>query len=192
MIEQRAVTLLGRPELGQELSKQGNVELIDLGHSRNFCRIVAVMRQWMMRIRHANFGVTAVTGFAGKLESDDPGHVSLKRQELQIKHEPGMIGISRGNANGSIEVLEWVLFDIALGLLNSLLHVANGIEVITNLGPIRRAEGLPEPGDIVLYKVKQAATAAQGSLALGLGPAFAKQTFEHQAWMRLGWRDAAA
>src|SRR3954466_4706431 len=71
VIQQRAIAFFRGHQFRAELREEGNMELIDLRHPRNFVRVVAVMREWMMRVRHPNFRVGAVAGLARELERDD-------------------------------------------------------------------------------------------------------------------------
>ena len=64
---------------------------VDLGHERDLVRTVAVMRQRMVRLVHANLRVYVRVLFAADHERDDPRQVALKRQELQVQHQPHVL-----------------------------------------------------------------------------------------------------
>ena len=64
MVQQRSVPFSYRLQLLQKSREERNVELIDPGHLRNLIGIVAVVRQWVMRFRNADLGISPVTGFS--------------------------------------------------------------------------------------------------------------------------------
>ena len=104
VIQQRAVTFRRRLQLLEVIREQRHVERVDLRHPRDLVRIVAVMRQRMMRIGHADLGVGAVARLARELERDHPRHVALQRQHLQVEHQLRVIGIRRRHADRPIEI----------------------------------------------------------------------------------------
>ena len=67
VVEQRAISFRRGLELLQILGEQRNVEGIDLRHALDFFRVVAMVRQRMMRIRDTDFRVATVAGLAGEL-----------------------------------------------------------------------------------------------------------------------------
>ena len=84
VIEQRTVPIRRRFHLRDELGEQRDVERIDLRHAFDFRRIVSVMRQRMMRIGHADFGISAIARLARELERDDARDVALPRENTML------------------------------------------------------------------------------------------------------------
>ena len=59
---------------------------IDLGHQRDAVRVIAVVRQRMMRDRDTGLRVRTCALLLAHHERDDARQVSLKRQQLQVLH----------------------------------------------------------------------------------------------------------
>ena len=137
MVEQRAVAFRRGLQLLQELREQRDVELIDLGHLGDLLRIVAVMRQRMMRIGNADLRIGAVAGFARQLKRDDARDVALQRQQLQVEHQSGVVGVGRRHADGPIEIGQRIVRRVGLGLLNAPLDFADRVEILAD--PARSA-----------------------------------------------------
>jgi len=87
--------------LAKDLALMGNMILVerlaqlttfDFRKLFNFFGILGVMRNGMMGIRHADFWIGSIAGFAGQLERDDSSQIRLQREGLQVKHQLGMIG----------------------------------------------------------------------------------------------------
>src|SRR5437660_1709539 len=93
MVEKSSVSFACGFQLFQKVSKQRDVELIDLRHARNFFRIIAVMRKRMMRIGHTDLRISAIAGFTRELEGDDACDIALESQDLQIEHQSNVVGV---------------------------------------------------------------------------------------------------
>ena len=106
-----------------------------------FSGIVAVVRERMVRIGHADLGVGAVAGLARELEGDDPRDVALQRQHLQVEHQPRVVGVGRpARRPGRSRSGSWLSARLGLGLLNAPLDLAHGLEILADPGAIRRPE----------------------------------------------------
>ena len=140
----------------------------------------------MVGIRHADLGIRPVARLAGKLESDDAGHIGLERQHLEIEHQPGVIGIGRRHADRPVHVGQRTVVGLRLRLLNAPLHLAHRIEVLADLDAIARAEHALEAGDVLVDPVEQAGLAVQPRAPLGRRAAFAEQPLEHDPRVRFG------
>ena len=57
-----------------------------------------------MGIGHADLRIRPVARLAGELERDHAGDVGLVGQDLQVEHEPRVIRVRRGHADGALEV----------------------------------------------------------------------------------------
>src|SRR5207302_11105816 len=121
-----------RFELLEKLGKERYVESIDFRHPRNFFRIVAMMRQRMMRIRHTRFRISAVARLARELKGDDPRDIALKSQHLQVEHQSGMVRVRGRRAHRPVEVRQWILGNIRLRLLDAPLYLADTIEIVSD------------------------------------------------------------
>ena len=86
MVQQRAIAFRCVLQFLQKLSKEGNMERIDLCHPRNLVRIIAVVGKWMVWIRNTDFRIGAVTGLPRQLECDDTSDIRLEREQLEIEH----------------------------------------------------------------------------------------------------------
>ena len=84
------------------------MEAIDFGYLLDLLAVIAVMREGVMRIGHADLGVGPVAGLARQLEGDDAGDIGLEGQDLQVEHQAGVVGVGGGHAHGALEVPAWV------------------------------------------------------------------------------------
>ncbi len=104
VIEQGAVPFPRGFQLPEEFGEERNMKCVDLGHARDFFRIVAVMRKRVVRIGHADLRVSAIARFARELEGNDAGDIALQCEHLQIEHQSRMVGVSRGHPDRPIEI----------------------------------------------------------------------------------------
>ena len=74
------------------------------GHLGDLVGVVAVVRQRMVRIGHADLRIRAIARLAGELERDHPRDVALQRENLQVEHQPGVVGVRGRHADGAIEI----------------------------------------------------------------------------------------
>ena len=86
MLQQGSIAFFGGLELLEEVGEQRHVKAIDLRHFRDLLGIIAVMREWMMRIGNTDFGVRAVAGLSSELKGDHSSDVALHGQQLQVEH----------------------------------------------------------------------------------------------------------
>src|SRR5439155_2006515 len=153
MIEQCAIPFRRGLQLPKELGKQRHMKLIDLGHARNFFRIIAVMRKRMMRIRNADLGVSSIAGFARELERDDARDITLQRQDLQVEHQSRVVGVGGRHAHRPVEIRQRIVRRIGLGLLNTAFDLPDGFEVVAYLGAITRSEFAVQARDVFVEPV---------------------------------------
>src|SRR3954463_12528377 len=104
----------------------------------------------MMWIRDADLGIRAVARLAGELERAHASDVALHGEHLEIKHEPRMIGIGGGHADGAVEIRQWILRDTRFGFLDATLHFAHGFEIMTDALPVFRPERARKARHVVL------------------------------------------
>ena len=162
------------------------MELIDLRHARDLVRIVAVMRERMVRIGNTDLWVGAIAGFAGELERDDPGDVTLQRQHLQVEHQSRVIGIGRRHAHGPVQIRQRIIRGVSLGLLNAALDLAHGVKILADPRAVTRPELSVETRDVFIEPIEEAGPFPQRSLSVRNAAAFAEKAFENNSRMCLG------
>src|SRR5262245_51434345 len=86
VIEQRAIALLGGLQLLQEVAQQRGVINVDLRLLGDQIRIVSMMRDGVVLIRHSDMGESPRTELAGKDHREDPRDVGLVRERYQVQH----------------------------------------------------------------------------------------------------------
>ena len=86
-------------------------------------RIVAVVGKRVVRSGDSGVRMGWVARFARHWEGDDPGHVPLQREHLQIEHEAGMVGIRGGNADGAVQIRQRMISGVGLGLLDAAINL---------------------------------------------------------------------
>ena len=94
---------------------------IDLGYLGHLGWIVAVMTGGMVRVCDADLRIRAIALLAGELEGDDARDIRLKGQDLQVKHELGVVGERRRNTYGPIEIGHLIARHRLLGTLDLTL-----------------------------------------------------------------------
>lgn len=167
VVEERAVPLGRGLQLPDELGEQRDVECVDLGHLRDLVGVVPVVGERMVRIGDADLGIGPRAGLPGELECDDPGDVPLERQDLEVEHQASVVGVGCRDAHGPVEVRQGVVLRVGLGLLDPALDLANGLQVLADLGAIRRAELLVQARHLLGDRVEEAGPLLQGSPSVG-------------------------
>ena len=186
VVQQVAIALRHRRQLLQEVVEQRDVELVDLRQLRHLLGVVAVVRRRVVRIRHPDLGIGPVARLAGELEGDDPGHVGLERQHLEIEHQPGVVGIGCRHADRPVDVGQRAVVGLGFRLLDAPLHLAHRVEVLADLDPVAGAQHALEAGDVLVDPVEQAGLAVQPLAPLGRRAALAEEPLEHDPGMRFG------
>src|SRR4051812_30757956 len=162
VVEQRAVPFRRRFQFFEKVRKERDVERVDLRHPRNLFRVVAMMRERMVRIRDTDLRIGPVARFTGELERDYTRDVSLKCEDLEIEHQLRVIRVGRWHACRAIEIGEDVLLGRRLRFLDAAFHLANGVQVLADASAILRTEVLLEAHDVVANPVEQAGAPLQG------------------------------
>src|SRR5260370_26533101 len=86
VVEQGAVAILSGLEPPDEVGKQLDMECVDLCELLHPLRIVAMMRERMMRIGNADLAISPDTALAADHHCRHAGQVRLKCQHLEIIH----------------------------------------------------------------------------------------------------------
>lgn len=124
----------------------------------------------MVRIGHSDLRIGSVARFARQLKGDDARHVPLQGEHLQIEHEPGMIGIRGGNADGTVQIRKLVVLGVGLRLLNAAFHFANRLEVLGNFRAVAGTQIAFESAEIFGEGVEQAGPFFERSTAFSEVP----------------------
>ncbi len=125
-------------ELVQILREQLRVIGVDLRHLLDQLGNVVVVRERMMRFRHADLRIGPWALLLAEHERNDARQIGLEREHLQIHHQRQVIFEHRRRAQ---RLRQRGQFDVALPLrhLNAALDVANGVGVFVHLALIVRA-----------------------------------------------------
>ena len=136
-----------------------------------------------MRIGDADLGVGARAHFARHQEGDDPRHVALERQHLEIEHQLRMLGKRRRDAAARPVHRRQLDVDLFLRLLNPPLDVTNGVEVLRQLAGVGRPEPPAQPLHFVDERIQDAAIVPDPGETRRPGRvvAVAEQALEHRA-----------
>ena len=186
MVEERTVAVLSGLELLEESCKQRHMKAIDLGNLCNLVGIVTVMGQRMVRFRHAYFWVGASTRLSRELKGDDPSDVGPQGQHLEIEHQLRVVGVRRRHTHGAIKIRQFPFGGRGFRLLDPAFHLANGVQVLADLGPVFGAKSRLQARRVLDNPVEEARLATQGLPAIIRGSAFSKKALEDHP--RMGFR----
>ena len=186
VVQQCAVAFGCLAETFEEVREQRNVEPIDLRDLGNFLRIVAVVRQRVVRLGNADFRVGTVAGFTSKLKRDDSSDITLQRENLQVEHQLRVFGIRSGDTNGTIEIRQRLVLCVRFRLLDSPFNFPHAGEVVINFRSATRAEFAFKLRQIFGDGIKQARTFLQGGPAIFRGSTFTEQRFKDDSRMSFG------
>ena len=139
-----------------------------------------MMRHGMMPFGHADPGIRAPVQFARHLECDDPGDVSLKRQQLQIEHELGMVIERIGHTNRRLGDRRRRFAALSLRPLDTLLHIPHSAEILIDRHAVTHTQTALQPGHVRHRQVEDAPVRLEPCRALIGCPPLAEQPFEHR------------
>ena len=139
MIEERAVAVGRGAQPGQVLREELGVIAVDLRHPRDQLGHVAVMRQRMVRLGHANLRIGPGALLLADHERDHARQVRLEREQLQVEHQLQVILEDRRHARRLVHVRQ-IEIPLRLGALDSPLDVANRLGELVDLRLILRPE----------------------------------------------------
>ena len=122
-----------------------------------------MVRQRMVRLRHADLRIGPRALFLAEHERDHARQIGLKRQHLQIQHQRQMIFEDRRRA---LRLLHRRQFDIALflGLLDAAFDVANRVRIFVDLDLILRPQFRLQVRQLLGHRVQNALVLLQSAL----------------------------
>ena len=77
---------------------------VDLRDLLDLVRITTVVAGGMVWLWNPDFRIGTVAELARELEGDDPRDIGLKRQHLEVEHEPRVIGELSRDAYRAVDV----------------------------------------------------------------------------------------
>jgi len=119
---------------------------VDLRELLDHLRLVAMVRRRMMRLGNADFRIRSTADLPGHHERDDARQIAAVREQLQVEHQSGVIGVGGGHTGGLVEGRQ-LPGALLLRLLDAPLDVANRLEVLGQSGAVARPEIVLKIGD---------------------------------------------
>ena len=185
MVQQRAVAVLRRLELQQEVGEELHVIGVDLRQLLDLLGHVLVMAERVVRLRNADLRIGRTALLAPDHERDHARHVGLVGQQHQVEHQRGVLFIRdrdprRSRNRGQLAV------GLLLDDLDAPLDLAGGFQVLVDLAPVVGRQSRLQTGDLVHDDIEHAALLLRASAAhLGARIAdVAEQAFEYRAGIR--------
>ena len=164
VIQKVAIAVGAFPQLLEKISQRFDVIRIQFRVILHLFRIVAVVRHRVMRLGQANLGVWAIHVFASHHQRADTCDVRLERQHLQVEHQLDVLLEGFGHAG---RLLGQCKVPVGrFGLRDALFDVANGVEILAELGAVTRAESPAKRRDLLREAVEDAAIFSGSSQAL--------------------------
>src|SRR5687767_14496717 len=145
-----------------------------------------MMRNRVMRIGDASFRIGSRARLACELESNHARHIALQSECLEIPHQLGMIAIRCGNADRPVDIRKRRIAGLLLSLLNAPLHLANRVQIFTQLGSVAGAELALKAREVFIYPVEYARILLQFCTAFRRTAPVPEQALEDVARMSLG------
>ena len=103
VIQQRALAVLGRLHLAEEVAQHLDVVLVDLLKPLDLGRVVEVVRQAVVRVGHADRTIRPVAALAADHERDDARQVGLERHRHQVEHQLDVLFEGRRDAGRTVD-----------------------------------------------------------------------------------------
>jgi hypothetical protein len=128
---------------------------VDFRHQRDLGRIVAVMGQRMVCVRHTDLGIHAGILFLPEHEGDHSGQIRPQRQQLQLEHQAHVL-FERGGRPLRLIGERQLHIALLFGPLNPPLDVPDRFGVIVDLAPIVRPQPSPEIGQPFGHRIENA------------------------------------
>lgn len=158
---------------------------IDAGFLRHQFGVVAMMRDEVVLARDADHRIGAAAQLARHDQAEDARQIGAERHDLEIEHQLGVLFKAVGDTDGAIGQLE-ILRGLRFRVLNTLLDVAHGVEILAKLGPVAVAEAARQAAGFFHDRIEDAAFFFGACEPLGAGAAVAEQALEDYAGLILG------
>src|SRR4051794_40487029 len=141
----------------------------------------------MVAVGDADVPIAAIAAFARDHKGDDAREIRLKRHDLHVDHQLGVVFELRGNAGRALENRDLHRRVLLFRLLNAALDVADRFQVLGELRAVALAETRLEPVDIAGDVIEDAALLFQiGQARRGVsGIAITEEALEERAGVRL-------
>ena len=144
----------------EQIRELRHVVGVDLRHLRDLLRLLLVMRDRVMRVRHADLRIGHAAELAAEHERDDARQVALIREHLQVAHQLDVIVVRRRDAGRVIDDRQ-LLVALLLGPLDAPLDVANRIEILDRASARSLcAERALQLRDLLAHRIEHAALLA--------------------------------
>ena len=111
-----------------------------------------------MRVGDADLRIGAPADLARQHEGADARQVGLVGQRQQVHHQLGVLGVIGRHADRLLDHRQLARV-LRFGHLDAALDVAHRLEVLVDLRLVLRAEGAPQPPDLVADEIEDAAIA---------------------------------
>ena len=155
VIEQTTVAVRNRLQLLQEVGHRLDVIRIQLRVRLHLLGIVAVVRHRVVRLGQTDLGIRAIDVFPRHHQRADASDVGLERQHLQVEHQLDVLLERWRHADRLLRHRKIAV--VRFGLRNALLDVANGVEILSQLRAIARAEPRAELRNLAVEPIEDAA-----------------------------------
>ena len=185
-VQQRTLPVLRFLHAVQVIGKEFHVIAVDLRQLFHLVRIVAVMAEHVMRIRHADFRIGTVADLAADHERAHSGDIRLHRQHLQIDHQPDVFGEVIGNPGRTFKSARLDRQRRGLRALDPLFDRAGSFQIFFQLVPVAHSQIVGKPGRVFHHEIEDRGLPTQLRQPAFLVERFAvaEQTLEHGARVR--------
>ncbi len=156
MIEQRAVAVLDRVQLAQEVGEQPDVVRLNLDQLLDLLRAVLVMRRRVMALVHVDHRIRLVALLARHHVREHARDVRLIGERHQVVHQLDVLFEVERDADRRRRQVESDLLFLA-GHLDASLDLADALEVVVDRHAILAAEAALQIVDLLRDRVEDAA-----------------------------------
>ena len=179
VIKEVTVAFLHGLEALEEIREVRGVEDVDVLDLRQLHGVVAVVRDAVVAVAHADERVRAVAAFVGQDERRHARGVGLEREDHEVGEQTQVFGVAFRNTLGDGRVGRDLRLAGGAGLLDAQLHLAHGGEILVELALVVGAEADVELTEVVAHGVEDRLTLGVATLTLEVG-AGAEEAFEDQ------------
>ena len=166
-------------QLFQEVGQLRDVEAVDLADLFLLLGVVAVVRQVVVAVGHADERIGPVAALVGHDERADARQVALEGQGHQVVHQADVLGVVLRNA-GRPRIVGQRLIRGALGRFDARFQLADRAEILVELALVLGAEPGVQIVGVFEHEVEHALFELLALGALLGGAAHGKQPLEDQ------------